>query len=191
MFLTGWPVMLMIVLLAFVVGIQFPVLAALLVVGVPLAVGGAFAVAAMKARSIRLVVTPEVVRVTSGKDGVACDRSHVERLVLADGLKRRPLAPRTADLMLLNKSGRTVLLLSGLLWPVAVLEQVIGALAPLPVDRIPGPQSAASLLARYPSIFASPDGERRGLASRRRGLVIGLSVLGALAVLLLLGMFIR
>lgn len=191
MLLTGWPVMLLIVLLAFVVGVLFPVLAAPVIIAAPLAVAGAFTVAAIKARGIRLVVTPEVVRVTSGKDGVSCDRSHVERIVLVENLKRRPLAPRSPDLMLLDKGGRTVLLLSGLLWPLAILEQVIAALAPLPAERVPGPQTALSLIARYPSIFVSPDGAHRGLASRRRGLVIGLCALGAVSVLLLVGTFVR
>ena len=191
LFLSGWPVMLLIVLLALVLAILFPTLAALLIIGAPLAVAGAFAVAIFKARNIRLVVTPEVVRVISGNDGVACDRTHIEFIVLAEGLKRRPLAPRCADLMLLDRSGRTLLLLSGLLWPVAIHEQVIAALSPVPVERVPGPQSALQLLARYPWIFASPTGERRELAGRRLGLIVGLGVLGTASVLLLAGTFIR
>jgi hypothetical protein len=184
MFLMGWPMMLLIVLLAYSVAVLFPVLAGLLIVGAPLAVLLAFAVAAVKARNIRLVVTPEVVLTSSAKDAVSCDRDHVALVVLVESFRRRALAPRSTDLILVGRGGRAELLLSGLLWPAAILEEVVDALAPLPVERVSGRQTVASLAARYPDILRSPDGVRN-IPVRRLGVMVGIGVL--VGVLLVLG----
>ena len=74
---------------------------------------------------------------SNGKAGYACARSHVQSAVLVARFARRVVAPRTTDLILLDRDGRKALLLSGLLWPATVLEQVID-LMPEPVQRLPG-----------------------------------------------------
>ena len=150
--LTGWPVMLVIVVAAIVLGGFFPGLAGLLVVGTPLAVIGAFAVATIKARTIRLTVTGEVVRVSSGKSGITCDRDDIDRMVLVESLKRRKLVPRAPALILLDNTGHAILLLDGLLWPGDVLERVVALLTPIPTDRREA-NTTASLAAVYPGIF--------------------------------------
>lgn len=144
--------MVIIVVIAVVAGFFFPVLAGLVMVGAPLAVIAAFAVTAIRAHSIRLTVTDEVVRVFSGKSGVTCDRYGIDRLVLVDGFKRRWSTPRSPALIMLDSSGHAIMLLSALLWSSPVLERVIELLAPLPVDRI-GPQTSKSLTAIYPDVF--------------------------------------
>lgn len=144
--------MLVIVVSALVVGYLFPILAGLLIVGAPLAVLGAFFIATLKARSIRLTITGEVVRVASGKAGTTCDRYAVDRMILVEGLKRRRLTPRAPALILLDASGRAIMLLDGLLWSTGVLEQVAALLAPVPLDR-QSLETSTSLTVKYPGIF--------------------------------------
>ena len=146
--------MVIIVVLAVVAGFFFPVLAGLVMIGAPLAVIAAFAVTTIRAHSIRLTVTDEVVRVSSGKSGVTCDRYGIDRLVLVDGLKRRWSTPRSPALIMLDSSGHAIMLLSALLWSAPILERVIDLLAPVPLDRT-GPQTSKSLSALYPNIFRS------------------------------------
>ena len=74
-FSTAWPAILLVLVVAFLFAMLFPVLGVLLLVTAPPAVLIAFAVAAFKARKIRLTVTDEVVRVSNGKAGYACDRA--------------------------------------------------------------------------------------------------------------------
>ena len=155
-FSTAWPAMLLVLSAAFLFAMLFPVLGVLLLVTAPPAVVVAFAVAAFKARKIRLTVTDEVVRVSNGKAGYACDRSQVRSALLVSKLKRRVLAPRTTDLFLLDDAGRSVMMLSGRLWPAAVLEQVIDIVTPNDVQRLPGPESLASVQTRFPRILMGP-----------------------------------
>ena len=48
------------------------------------------------------------------------------------------------------------MMLSGRLWPAAVLEQVIDIVAPNDVQRLPGPESLVSLQTRFPRILKGP-----------------------------------
>ena len=75
---------------------------------------------------------------------------------------RRWWSPRTTSLILLDRDGRTALLLSGLLWPPAVLEQVIELMPDVPLERLEGKQSPSSLAARYPMILENTDGSDKG-----------------------------
>ena len=50
--------------------------------------------------------------------------------MLVARLARRWLEPRTTDLILLDRTGRCALLLSGRLWPPAVLEEVLELIEP-------------------------------------------------------------
>jgi len=187
MLILGWPMILAILIPCYLVAILFPVLGALLLIGAPLAVLGAFAVAAVRARKTRLTVTDELVRVTNGVAEIACDRAHVESAVLVDSLSRRRLAPRTTDLILLDVNGRTVLLLSGLLWPRDVLEQVISLITPAVVERVPGRQTPASLAAQFPNILQNADGiDNRALKRQSRSLVLVAAVAAACLLLVLL-----
>ena len=89
--------------------------------------------------------------------------------VLADqprSLARRRFRARTTDLILLDRDGRTALLLSGTLWPPAVLERVIDTLGPVPVERVTGKQTPASLAARYPRILQTTAGVHQGRPRR-------------------------
>jgi hypothetical protein len=160
-FSTGWPMILLILVVAYLFALFFPALGGLLLIAAPLAVFAAFAAAVLRARNITLWVTDEVIRVTSGKAGNACDREHVEKAVLVEDLAHRRLVPRTEDLILLDRDGRTALLLSGLLWPPAVLEQVIDLIRPVPVERVEGKQTLASLSSRYPRIAQRTEGIHR------------------------------
>jgi len=152
----GWPTVLLVLVVAYLFAMFFPTL------GAPLGVFAALAAATMRARNIRLTVTDEVLRVTSGKDGFATDREHVHSAVLVESFARRRIGIRTTDLILLDQEGRTALLLSGLLWPPATLERVIDLLSGVPVERVEGRQSPESLALRYPKILQRSDGSDRG-----------------------------
>ncbi len=156
----AWPVIVLTLLVCFLFASFFPSLGTLLLVTAPPAVLIAFAVAAIKARRIRLTVTDEVVRVSNGKAGYACDRSQVQSALLVSKLRRRVLAPRTTDLFLLDGEGASVMMLSGRLWPPGVLEQVIDIVTPNEVQRLPGPASLTSLQTRFPRILKRPGGSR-------------------------------
>jgi len=186
MLILGWPMILAVLIPSYLVAILFPVLGALLLIGAPLAVLAAFGVAAIRARKTRLTVTDEVLRVTNGVAEIACARAHVDIAVLVDSLSRRRLAPRTTDLILLDHNGRTVLLLSGLLWPRAVLEQVITVITPAAVERVTGQQTPASLAARFPNILQNADGIDTGALKRQS---VSLVVIGAVAAACLVLVF--
>lgn len=183
MFVTSWPVIFSVLLVAYLFALLFPAVGALMLFGAPLAVGGALLISANAARKIRLTVTEEEVRVANKKAAIACDRSHVVTAVLVDSLARRLLAPRTTDLILLDRTGRCALLLSGRLWPPAVLEQVLGLITPQVVDRVAGKQTPVSLTARFPHILENMDGTPSGEGRRQTRLMIAV---GAVAVLCLL-----
>jgi hypothetical protein len=122
------------------------------------AVLGAMAIAAWRVSRIRLTVTDEVVRVSDGKNGQAADRSEVSSALLVESLARKRFGRRTTDLILLDRDGRCALLLSGRLWPEAVLERVIGLLDTVPLTRLEGRHTPQTLAARYPKILQNSDG---------------------------------
>ena len=64
---TGWPMILLVLVLAYLFAIFFPVLGGLLLIAVPLAIFAAVVAGTLRARSIRLIVTEDVIRVSSGK----------------------------------------------------------------------------------------------------------------------------
>ena len=160
-FSTAWPVILLALAGSYLFATLFPALGALLLVTAPPAVIIAFAIAAIKARNIRLTVTDEVVRVSNGKAGYSCDRTQVQSALLVSKMKRRMLAPRTTDLFLLAGDGNSVMMLSGRLWPADILEQVIEIVAPNAVQRLPGPESLASLQNRFPQLLKGPKGSAK------------------------------
>ena len=162
MLANGWPMILLVLVVAYLFAMFFPALGGLLLIGAPLGIFAALAAATMRARNIRLTFTDEVIRVTSGKEGFATDREHVHSAVLVESFARRRIGIRTTDLILLDQQGRTALLLSGLLWPPALLERVLDILAVVPVERVEGRQSPDSLALRYPRILQRTDGSDRG-----------------------------
>jgi hypothetical protein len=153
---TAWPIILLVVVVSFLFATLFPTIGTLLWFTAPPAVVIAVAIAALRARSIRLTVTDEVVRVSNGKTGYACDRAQVQSALLVSKMRRRALAPRTTDLFLLDGAGSSVMLLSGRLWPAALLEQVIALISPGDVQRLPGPENLTSLQTRFPRILREP-----------------------------------
>jgi hypothetical protein len=140
----------------------FPALGGLLLIVTPIAVVAALVAAGMRARKIRLTVTEDVIAVSSGKSGIACDRSHVQSAVLVEDFVRRRLGPRTESLILLDRDGKTALMLYGLLWPPAVLQRVIALMPDVPLERIEGKQTPESLAVRYPNILQNTDGTESG-----------------------------
>jgi len=131
----------------------FPAIGALLLIVIPVAVVAALVAGAVRTRRIRLMVTEEVVKVTNGKAGTACLRSEIQTAVVVERFARRPLSPRTTNLILLNDKGRTLLMLSGLLWPVHVLRRVIDMVEPAEAVDVPGRQTPKTLAARFPRIL--------------------------------------
>ena len=101
----------------------------------------------------------EVVKVTNGKAGTACLRSDIHTAVVVERFARRPLSPRTTNLILLNEQGRTLLMLGGLLWPMDVLRRVIAMVEPAEVVDVPGRQTPKTLAARFPRILERADPE--------------------------------
>jgi len=188
MFVTSWPVIFSVLLLGYLFALLFPPIAALMLFAVPIAVGAALLLAAAAARKIRLTVTDEEVRVANSKAAIACDRSHVLSAVLVASLARRWLEPRTTDLILLDRTGRCALLLSGRLWPPAVLEQVLGLLEP-EIVRVSGKQTPLSLAARFPNILQNMDGTASGAArsqTRRLYAVVAVALICFFTIYLLL-----
>lgn len=189
MFFTGWPMIFTVLLLAYLFALLFPSVGALMLFGAPLAVGAALVLAAVSAGKITLTVTEEEVRVANNRAAIACDRSHVTAAVLVEKLSRRWFAPRTTDLILLDRTGRCALLLSGRLWPPAVLDQVLDLITPASVDRVGGKQTPLSLTARYPHILENMDGTPSGAArsqTLRLYAVVAVALLCLLVVYLLL-----
>ncbi len=159
--ITGWPMIALVLAAAYLFATLFPAIGGLLLIAVPVAVLGAMGLAARRASRIRLTVTDEVVRVSDGKTGHATDRSEVRSAVLVESLVRKRFGRRTTDLILLDRDGRCALLLSGQLWPPAVLEQVIDLLPATPLERLEGKQTPLTLAARYPKILQNSDGSHR------------------------------
>jgi len=161
-FSTAWPVIVLALVGSLLFASLFPALGALLLITAPPAVLVAFAIAALRARSIRLTITDQLVRVSNGKAGYSCHRPEVQSALLVSKMKRRTLAPRTTDLFLLDGDGSSVMLLSGRLWPADLLEQVIDIVAPNAVQRLPGPESLASLQTRFPQMLKGPKSAAQG-----------------------------
>jgi hypothetical protein len=188
MFVTSWPVIFSVLLIGYLFALLFPPVGALMLFAVPLAVGAALLIAAAAARKISLTVTDQEVRVANSKAAIACDRSHLVTAVLVESLARRRLEPRTTDLILLDRTGRCALPLSGRLWPPAVLEQVL-VLIETDTLRITGKQTPRSLAARFPNILQNMDGTASGAArsqTRRLYAVVAVALMCLAAVYLLL-----
>ena len=181
--ITGWPPIVLALLVSYLAALFFPLLAGLLLFGVPLAILAALTIGAARARRIHLTVTDELVRVSNGKAEIACARSHVVSAVLVERLARRRLAPATTDLILLERNGRSALLLSGLLWPPEILEQVVAIVAPNAIERVSGKQTPASLEARFPQILQDADGTQRGRSVRDIVLLVVMIVVAATCLL--------
>ena len=157
--LSGLPSIMLVLVVVYLFATFFPALGALLLVVIPVAVIAALVVGAFRTRRIKLVVTDEVVKVTNGKAGTACLRSDIHTAVVVERFARRPLSPRTTNLILLNEQGRTLLMLGGLLWPVDVLRRVIAMVEPAEVVDVPGRQTPKTLAARFPRILERADPE--------------------------------
>ena len=151
--LSGLPSILLVLVVTYLFATFFPALGALLLIVIPVAVIAALVAGAVRTRRIQLKVTEEVVKVTNGKAGTACLRSDITTAVLVERFARRPLSPRTTNLILLNDKGRTLLMLSGLLWPVDVLRRVIDMVEPAEVIDVPGRQTPKMLAASFPRIL--------------------------------------
>jgi hypothetical protein len=151
--LSGLPSILLVLVVTYLFATFFPAIGALLLIVIPVAVVAALVAGAVRTRRIRLMVTGEVVKVTNGKAGTACLRSEIQTAVVVERFARRPLSPRTTNLILLNDKGRTLLMLSGLLWPVHVLRRVIDVVEPAEAVDVPGRQTPKTLAARFPRIL--------------------------------------
>lgn len=158
----SWPVLLAVLAASYLAAVFFPAIAGLLLVTVPIAVIAALIAGGVRAKKIRLTVTDDMIKVSNGKDGNACARSHVVSALLVESFARRRWSPRTSTMILLDRDGRNALLLSGLLWPPAILEQVIDLMPGVPVERLEGNQSPESLVRRYPKILQNTDGTEHG-----------------------------
>ena len=163
--LSGLPSILPVLVVTYLFATFFPALGALLLIVIPVAVVAALVAGAVRTRRIRLMVTEEVVKVTNGKAGTACLRSDIQTAVVVERFARRPLSPRTTNLVLLNDKGRTLLMLGGLLWPVDVLRRVIDVVEPAEVVDVPGRQTPKTLAAKFPRILERAEPEP---PSRRR-----------------------
>ncbi len=189
MWVTGWPLIACVLLSALIVGVFFPLMGLPLLVFTPLAVGGAFLIAAQRAKAIRLEIGKVQVRVSNDKTGLNCQRSDVASAVLVDSFERGPLIPATTDLILLDRAGRSLIVLTGLLWPPAVLDRAIDVLGPLPVERVAGRQTPQSLARRHPKILQRADGRRAPRDASGRGMLIAVLVLLVAAVAVVARMF--
>jgi len=158
----SWPLIAGVLVVSYLVAMFFPAIGGLLLITIPIVVVAALVVGGLQAKKIRLTVTDDVIKVSNGKSGNACDRSHVQSAVLVERFARRKWSPRTTTLILLDRDGRNALLLSGLLWPPAVLDQVIDLMPGVPVERLEGTQSPYTLAARYPKILQNTDGTEKG-----------------------------
>ena len=190
MWATGWPLVACVLLAAFIIGMLFPLVGLPLLIFAPLAVGAAFLVAAQRAKAIRLEVSKDAVRVSNDKTGLSCQRSDVHSALLVESFERGPLMPSTTDLILLNRAGRSLIVLTGLLWPPAILDRVVDVLGPIPVERVTGKQTPQSLARRYPEIVKRADRERAPRGASGRGMLIAVAVLLVGAVVVALRMFV-
>lgn len=166
MVFNSWPVIFAVLVGSYLVAMFFPAIGGLLLITTPIAVVVAVVAGGVRARKIRLTVTQDMIKVSNGRDGNACDRAEVQSAVLVESFARRRWSPRTTTLILLDRDGRNALLLSGLLWPPAVLEQVIDLMPGVPVKRLEGTQSPNSLAVRYPNILHNTDGSEKGRSRR-------------------------
>jgi hypothetical protein len=162
MLFNSWPLILLVLAASYLFAVFFPALGGLLLIGTPIAVVAAVVVAGIRARRIRLTVTEDIISVSNGKAGFACQRGQVHSAVLVENFARRKFSPRTETLILLDRDGRTAMLLSGLLWPPAVLEQVLDLMPGTPLERLAGKQSPESLALRYPKILQNTDRPESG-----------------------------
>ena len=158
----SWPVVLLILVASYLTAMFFPTLGGLLLIGTPIAVVAALVAAGMRARKIRLKVIGDLISVSNGKAGFACERSAVHAAVLVESFTRRRFGALSESLVLLDRDGKTAMMLSGLLWPPVVLERVIDLLPGVPVERLEGKQTPASLAVRYPNILQNTDGTATG-----------------------------
>lgn len=165
MVFNNWPVIALILVASYLVAALFPTLGGLLLIGTPIAVVAAIIVAGLRARKIRLKVTEELLSVSNGKAGFGCKRAEVHSAVLVEHFTRRRFGVASESLVLLDRDGRTAMMLSGLLWPPAVLEHVIELLPAVPLERLEGKQTPETLARRYPNILQNADGTGSG---RRR-----------------------
>lgn len=127
--LSGLPSILLVLVVTYLFATFFPAIGALLLIVIPVAVVAALVAGAVRTRRIRLTA------------------------VVVERFARRPLSPRTTNLILLNDKGRTLLMLSGLLWPVDVLRRVIDMVEPAEAVDVPGRQTPKTLAARFPRIL--------------------------------------
>lgn len=181
MALNGWPVAVGLLVIAVVFAFFFPLLGILLAVSTPLAILAAYFYGMTRARLIRVQVTDDVITVGNGKAGNACDRSEIRTAVVVQGLRRRATLPRTTDLILLDARGRTLLLVSGLLFAVETFDDIIDLIRPGTVDRLSGAFTPESLTERYPLILHTADG-RPPVAKRS---LSGVMLVVAMALVLL------
>lgn len=158
----SWPLILLVLVLSYLMALFFPALGGLLLIVTPIAIIAALVAAGYRVRKIRLKVTDEVMSVSNGKSGFACNPADVRSAVLVENLARRRLGLRTESLILLDDQGRTAMMLFGLLWPPAVLDAVIELLPGVPVERLEGKQSPLTLAARYPNILKNTYGTESG-----------------------------
>lgn len=158
----SWQLILLILGVSYFFAVFFPAIGGLLLIATPIAVVAALIVAGTRARKIRLKVTDEVISVSNGKAGFACERSQVQSAVLVESFSRHRFGARTESLVLMDRDGKTAAMLSGLLWPPVVLEEVIDLLPGLPVDRLEGKQTPATLAVKYPNILRNTDGSESG-----------------------------
>ena len=179
MWALSWPLMGCVLLAAFLVGMFFPVMGLPLLILTPVAVAAAFWLAARHARTVRLDINRDAVRVTNDRTALTTPRQEVASALWVESFHRGPLLPDTTDVFLLDKAGRSLLMLNGLLWPPAMLDRALDVLGPPPVERVPGRQTGATLTARHPALVRRADGR---LASWGRSRPVLLAVLGVLLV---------
>ena len=162
MLFNSWPLILAALVLSYLAAMFFPAIGGLLLIGTPIAIVAALVAAGSRAKKIRLRVTDEMMSVSNGKGGFACDRSAVRSAVLVESLARRRFGIRTQSLILLDEQGRTAFMLNGLLWPPAVIDSVIRLMPGVPLERLEGKQSPETLAARYPNILKDTYGTESG-----------------------------
>ena len=120
MWALSWPLMGCVLLAAFLVGMFFPVMGLPLLILTPVAVAAAFWLAARHARTVRLDINRDAVRVTNDRTALTTPRQEVASALWVESFHRGPLLPDTTDVFLLDKAGRSLLMLNGLLWPPAM-----------------------------------------------------------------------
>ncbi len=172
MALNGWPIALGLLVIAVIFAFFFPLLGILLAVSTPLAILAAYFYGMTRARLIRVQVSDDVVSVSNGKTGNACDRAEIRTAVIVQGLRRRVTLPRTTDLILLDARGRTLLLVPGLLFAAETFDDIVDLIRPATVDRLSGAFTPESLTERYPLILHTADGRPPAPKRSASGIVL-------------------